>query len=100
MRISIRLVVSALLAALVGVIAFHLVPEPLPELSREEFLAEVRDGHIQKVVIEDTEVILGVSSVRGAFRSPYRREQDSRLANMLRAQGVETVFTKSAPGLI
>ena len=100
MRISIRSVVSALLAALVGVIVFHLVPEPLPELSREEFLAEVRDGHIRKVVIEDSEVILGVSSVRGAFQSVYRKEQDAGLAGELRAQGVETVFAKSPLGLI
>ena len=48
----------ALVAALiVGVIAFHLVPEPLPELTRAEFMAEVRAGHVRRVEIREHEVI-------------------------------------------
>lgn len=100
MRTRAKLLVITLLALTAGVMAFFLVPEPLPELSRDEFLTEVRDGHVRKVEIEDSEVILGVSSVRGPFRSVYRRGEDAGLADELHALGVETVFTKSSLGLI
>src|SRR6516225_11578827 len=64
----------ALVAALiVGVIAFHLVPEPLPELTRAEFMAEVRAGHVRRVEIREQEVIIGESSTRGKFRTEFDR---------------------------
>ena len=61
MKVRPRLGVVVLHAAIAGWTAFHFIPEPLPELSREEFLAEVRAGHVRKVIIEDQEVITGSS---------------------------------------
>jgi hypothetical protein len=57
---------TAVIAVGVGWIAFHLVPTPLPELTRQQFLGEVQAGYVHNVVIE-SDVITGVSSARGPF---------------------------------
>jgi hypothetical protein len=87
-------------AVIAGWTAWRLVPKPLPELSRPEFLVEVLDGHVSKVVIEDEEVMTGVSSTLGEFRTAFRKTEDAGLADELRKRGVEVVFEKSEPGLI
>ena len=90
----------ALVAALiVGVIAFHLVPEPLPELTRAEFMAEVRAGHVRRVEIREQEVIIGESSTRGKFRTEFDRNKDADLPAELRALGIEVLFSESPPGI-
>ena len=90
----------ALVAALiVGVIAFYLVPEPLPELTRAEFMAEVRAGHVRRVEIEDQEVIIGESSTRGEFRTEFDRFKEVNLPAELRTLGIEVLFSKSPPGI-
>ena len=90
----------ALVAALiVGVIAFHLVPEPLPELTRAEFMAEVRAGHVRRVEIREQEVIIGESSTRGKFRTEFDRNKDADLPAELRALGIEVLFSKSPLGI-
>ena len=87
----------ALVAALiVGVIAFHLVPEPLPELTHAEFMAEVRAGHVE---IREQEVIIGESSTRGEFRTEFDRYKDVDLPAELRALGIEVLFSESPPGI-
>jgi hypothetical protein len=96
----IRPALAILLSAFVGWVAFHHIPKPLPELSRAEFLAEFRQGRVAKVIIEDQEVITGVSSTRGPFRTPVHKMQDGSLVGQLRALGVQVVFEKSLPGLI
>ena len=90
----------ALVAALiVGVTAFYLVPEPLPELTRAEFMAEVRAGHVRRVEIRDQEVIIGESSTRGEFRAEFDRNKDADLPAELRALGIEVLFSASPLGI-
>ena len=90
----------ALVAALIaGVTAFYLVPEPLPELTRAEFMTEVRAGHVRRVEIEDQQVIIGESSTRGEFRTEFDRHKDVNLPAELRALGIEVLFSTSPPGI-
>ena len=100
MKVSPRLGVLVILAAIAGWWAFQHVPAPLPELSRTEFLAEVRAGHVRKVIVEDHQVITGESSTRGPFRTAYKEPKDANLVGELRVQGVEVVFETSPIGLI
>jgi hypothetical protein len=44
---------------------YYTLPEPLPELTRVELIAEIRASQVRKVEIEDQEVIIGDSSTRG-----------------------------------
>ena len=81
-------------------IAFRLVPKPLPEISRAEFLPEVREGRVRKVVIEDRQGIIGASTTRGPFRAAFHDREDAALVTELRAMGVEVAFEESGPGLI
>lgn len=97
---TLRLLLALIAALVFGAIAGYLVPPPLPELTRAEFMAEVRAGHLRSIVIEDQEVITGVSSTRGAFRSDFRRGEDRELPAALRALGVEIRFETSPLGLI
>jgi len=87
------------LALLGAWLAFHYMPKPLPELSRTEFLAEVREGHVHKVVIEDEKVIVGESTTRGQFRSAFNKP-DTALLGELFEMGVEVLYQESGPGLI
>jgi hypothetical protein len=100
MKVTLRLGAAAFLALIVAWFAFQHVPAPLPELSRAEFMAEVRAGHVHKVVIEDQQVIIGESSTRGSFRTAYKNAEDARLVTELRALGVEVVFETSPLGLV
>jgi hypothetical protein len=95
MKVNARVAVAAVFAIAVGWLAFRHVPAPLPELSRAEFLAEVRAGHLHKVVIEDRQVIIGESSTRGEFRTRYQEREDVNLLTELRAQGVDVLFDNS-----
>jgi hypothetical protein len=97
---SVRRLLALVAAVLVGVAVLHLLPPPLPELTRAEFMAEVRAGHVSSIAIEDQEVITGISSTRGAFRTSYRKGEDGGLPAELRAMGVEVRFEKSPLGLI
>jgi hypothetical protein len=97
---SIARLLALATAVIAGVAAFYLVPEPLPELTRAEFLAEVQAGHVRSIVIEDQEIITGVSTTRGAFRTGFHKTNDAELPAELRIRGVEIRFEKSRPGLI
>lgn len=99
MRFSPRHVVTLLLAVIAGAVAFHYVPEPLPEISREEFLAEVKAGHVPKVEIYEEEWMLSESTEIGPFRTPYDRKRDAGLADQLRAVGIEVWYSYSPPGI-
>jgi len=93
-----RIPATALLAAILGLIVFVVLPKPLPELSRAEFLAEVRSGHVRKVEVED-KTITGTSATRGAFRTPLNPD-GAELVAELRSLGVEIVYTDFGRGLI
>jgi hypothetical protein len=97
--ISRRRIILIGLSVTAGVVAFFLVPKPLPELSRLELIAEVKAGNVHEVVVVDREVITGVSASRGAFRVVLRRG-DNSLIDLLSSMGIEVRFEKTAPGLI
>jgi hypothetical protein len=99
MRLSVRTIVSLVLAAIAGIVAYCLVPEPLPELSRAQFMEEVRAGHVQQIEIEDQEVILGESTTRGPFRTSFDKARDAGLPDEMRALGIKVRFSKSPPGI-
>ncbi len=98
-RNSLRLALALVAAAIVGVTAVFLTPKPLPELTRAEFMAEVRAGHVRKVEIEDQEIIIGKSSTRGEFRTDFKRKEDVGLPAELRNFGVKVWFSKSSFGV-
>jgi hypothetical protein len=98
-RKSARTIVLLALSGLVGVVAFLLVPEPLPELSRGEFMDEVRAGHVHRIEIKDQQVILSESTTRGPFRADFNKVRDAGLPDELRALGVEIWYTRSPPGI-
>lgn len=85
------------MALLAGWLAYRSVPAPLPELTREQFLAEVQSGHVQTVIVEDDDVILATSSTRGRFRTRYSKRTDAALLTALRAAGVTVEFHDSGP---
>jgi|HubBroStandDraft_6_1064221.scaffolds.fasta_scaffold2282474_2 hypothetical protein len=86
-------------ATIAGTFASHWVPAPLPELTRAEFMAEVHAGHVHAVDIEDQEVILSESTVRGPFRTGFDKAADADLPDTLRALGVEIRYSRSALGV-
>ena len=100
MRRAVRLAVLLVIAIGCGVAAAWLMPKPLPQFSRAEFLDEVHRGHITRIEIEDRQVIIGVSTARGAFRTDFRSPDDDALPDQLRSLGVEVRFVRSTPGLI
>ena len=89
MKITLSTIVRLVLALIAGVMAFWFVPKPLPELSRAEFMDEVRAGQVRRVEIEDQRVIFSESRRRGPFRTEFDRIRDAELADELRALGVE-----------
>ncbi len=65
--------------------------ETLPELSRQELIAEVRSGYVHEVVIVDREAVTTVSTRRGPFRVALRRG-DNSLVDELSALGIDVKF--------
>jgi hypothetical protein len=94
-----RFVILLTVSVAAGVVATHFIPKPLPEMSREDLIAELRSGYVHEVVIVDNEVITGVSSRRGAFRVPLRGRADS-LIEQLSAMGVDVKYETTPLGLI
>ncbi len=92
------LVAIGILSIAIGWAAARLVPKPLPEFSRQEFLAEARAGHIRSVVIADQEVITGESATRGPFRTRMQ-PRDTALLEELRSLGVEILYERPDPGV-
>ena len=99
MRISRRTIVELVLATIAGIVAYCLMPEPLPELSRAAFMDEVRAGHVRRVEIQDQEVILSESTTRGPFHTGFDEARDAGLPDELRALGIEVWFSNSPPGI-
>jgi hypothetical protein len=82
---------AGLLASVATSKLLHRLP---PEISRAEFLFEVEQGHVAKVVISDRVLINGTSSTRGAFR--VRVPVDDATVNELRSRGVVVEFETSS----
>lgn len=82
---------AGLLASVATSRLLHRLP---PEISRTEFLSEVEQGHVAKVVIEDRELIRGASSTHGPFR--VRTHVDDATVDELRSLGVAVEFETSS----
>ena len=98
-RIRLRHLFALIAAVIAGVVAFYLVPPPLPELTREEFMAEVRAGHVRRVEINDQETIFIDIEARGEFRTGFDKAKDAGLPDELRALGIEVWFSQSPLGI-
>jgi hypothetical protein len=95
-----RYLVLAVISIIAGYVAARLVPAPLPEISRADFLTEVRTGRVHELIIKDQATIIANSSARGRFRTPYDKSADAKLAEQLRTQGVKVEYEESTPGMI
>ena len=82
---------AGLLASVATSKLLHRLP---PEISRTEFLSEVEQRHVAKVVISDRVLINGTSSARGAFR--VKMPVDDVMVNELRSRGVVVEFASSS----
>jgi hypothetical protein len=82
---------AGLLASVATSKLLHRLP---PEISRTEFLSEVEQRHVDKVVIRDRVLISGTSATRGAFR--VRMPVDDIMVNELRSRGVVVEFETSS----
>jgi hypothetical protein len=96
---SVRRLLALVAAVIAGVVVFERLPPPLPELTRAEFMDEVRAGRVHRIEIEDQEVILSESTTRGEFRTGFDKARDAGLPDELRALGIEVWFSKSPPGI-
>jgi hypothetical protein len=94
-----RVVISGILALIAGVVAVVLMPKPLPELSRQELLEEVRSGYVHEVTIVDGEVAKAISSRYGQFRVTIPKDDTSLIAQ-LSAMGVKVNIEKTPLGTI
>jgi hypothetical protein len=100
MKRPMRYLILAVISIIAGYVAFRLVPAPLPEISRADFLSEIHTGHVHEVIIKDQDTIIARSSVLGRFRTPYDKSADAKLAEQLRTQGVKVEYEESTPGMI
>src|SRR5439155_6020059 len=96
---AIRRLVLLVVSVIAGVVAFYLVPPPLPEITRGEFWDEVSAGHIRKIEIYDQAWILSQSTARGEFRTVFDKRKDAGLADELRSRGIEIWYSTSPPGI-
>jgi hypothetical protein len=97
-KTKVALAAALLMAVVAAWLTFHLLSQPAPklppEITREEFIAEVRGGHVHQVTIWDRSVITGRSSTRGNFRTAFHAD-DRNLASELRTLGVEVLEKES-----
>jgi hypothetical protein len=96
---SSRRFIVLVLSITAGLVAYSLVPEPLPEWSAQDLIAEARAGYVRQVVVVDREIIRAVSTRRGAFRVVLPTG-DKSLIEELSAMGVEVKFETTPLGLI
>jgi hypothetical protein len=91
------------LSVAAGVIAslafYYYAPRPLPELSPEELVDEVKGGYVHEVVITDGEILTAESSRSGPFLVRLKRG-DHSLADELSGMGVTVKLETEPLGLI
>jgi hypothetical protein len=93
-HIAFALFIAICAGLLASVATSKLLQRLPPEISRTEFLSEVEQRHVDKVVIRDRVLISGTSSIRGAFR--VRTPVDDVMVNELRSRGVVVEFETSS----
>lgn len=91
MALRIRLAAALLVSLFAGLAAFRwagdVVKKAPPELTAAEFTAEVEQGHVTKIVVdEDRTSIVGTSSARGQFRAKLL--VDKALVAKWRSRGI------------
>jgi len=92
----IRLLLAAAIAGVAAALAVYFFAKPWPEISRAEFLVEVRSGHVQEVEIHDGDTLLAVSSTRGRFRTAIK-SSDQQLIAELQTRGIKVLYSSSGP---
>jgi hypothetical protein len=93
-RLAVMLFIAVCAGVLAAVATSKLLQRLPPEISQTEFLSEVDERHVDKVVIRDRALISGTSSTRGAFR--VRMPVDDVKVNELRSRGVVVEFETSS----
>ncbi len=93
-RLAFVLFIAVCAGVLASVATFRLARRLPPEISRAEFLSEVEQRHVDKVVVTDRGLITGTSSTRGAFR--VKTPADDAMVNELRSRGVVVEFETSS----
>jgi hypothetical protein len=93
-RIAVTLLIAICVGCLAAVATSRFLQRLPPEISKTEFLSEVDERHVDKVVIRDRELVSGTSSTRGAFR--VRMAVDDVMVNELRSRGVMVEFETSS----
>jgi len=88
-----------MLSAAAGLATVFFLPKPLPELSRQELVAEVRAGNVREVIIVDREMARAVSTRRGPFRVVLP-PGDRSLIDELSKMGVAVKYETTPLGLI
>jgi hypothetical protein len=100
-RRRIYLAVVTIVAVCAGWLAFRFTSKLMrdlpPEITPTEFLSEVAQGHVTKILIADRKFIRGVSSTRGAFRT--KMPVDDALVKELRSRGVVVEFEGEGLGI-
>jgi len=94
-----RRLITLGIAIAAGITVAHYVPRALPEISRDELMAEIRSGYVHELVITDGEVITGNSSRRGKFRVMLKRG-DKMFLDELARTGVKLEYKTEPLGLI
>ena len=89
-RLALALFIAICAGLLAAVATSRFLQRLPPVISRTEFLLEVDERHVDKVVIRDRVLISGTSSTRGAFR--VRMPVDDGMVNDLRSRGVVVEF--------
>ena len=93
-RLAITLLIAICAGCLAAVTTSRFLQRLPPEISPTEFLSEVDQQHVNKVVIRDRALINGTSSSRGAFR--VRMPVDELILNKLHSRGVVVEFETSS----
>ena len=93
-HIAFALFIAIFAGLLAAVATSKLLQRHPPEISQTEFLSEVDERHVDRVVIRDRVLISGTSSTRGAFR--VRMSVDDVMVNELRSRGVVVEFETSS----
>ncbi len=94
LRIAFALLIAICAGWLAAVATRRFLQGLPPEISRTEFLSEVDEHHVDKVVIRDRVLISGTSSTRGAFR--VSMPVDEPIVNELRSRGIVVEFETSS----
>jgi hypothetical protein len=93
-RLALTLLIAICAGLLAAVATSRLLQSLPPEISQSEFLSEVEERHVDRVVVRDRVLITGTSSTRGAFR--VSMPVDDGVVDDLRLRGVAVEFETSS----